>query len=224
MIIAAGGRNRFHLVLQSLQDRSRSLYTQILWLPCIWPSGGPNQTVVFQRLSIRLPTGCLSRFLAIAMHYANIFLSPGYNAYNLLHELSFHHHRLPTLNGIAVTHSGVYTLKSAFLGSIFRLIAIGHATSGPTISSSCYNYALRPHQYTHRIRFHIYTPHILGNLIAITPNTPILAPINSHSIVTLYHKYCMPSYARSIQVFHRSPCSTSLSTLQPPLPISFSIL
>lgn len=65
IVVATGGRNRFHLVRQSLQDLPRLLYTQILWLPCIWPSDGTNQTAVFQRLSIRLPTGCLSRSLRL---------------------------------------------------------------------------------------------------------------------------------------------------------------
>lgn len=88
---------------------------------------------------------------------------------------SSHHHRFPTLNGITVIHCGVHILNLTSLIPIFRLIAIGHATS-PTISSSCYHYASRPHQYTHRTQTHIHTPHILGYLIAISPNTPMLSP------------------------------------------------
>lgn len=131
IVVATGGRNRFHLVRQSLQDLSRSLYTQILWLPCIWPSGGTNQTAVFQRLSIRLPIGCLSRFLAIAMHCAKCLLITRLQCLQSfpLHESSSHHHRFPTLNGITVTHCCVHILNLTSLIPIFRLIAIGHATS-----------------------------------------------------------------------------------------------
>lgn len=177
IVVATGGRNRFHLVRQSLQDLSRSLYTQILWLPCIWPSGGTNQTAVFQRLSIRLPIGCLSRFLAIAMHCAKCLLITRLQCLQSfpLHESSSHHHRFPTLNGITVTHCCVHILNLTSLIPIFRLIAIGHATS-PTISSSCYHYASRTHQYTHRTQTHIHTLHILDYLIAISRNTPILSP------------------------------------------------
>lgn len=92
-----------------------------------------------------------------------------------LHESSSHHHRFPTLNGITVTHCCVHILNLTSLIPIFRLIAIGHATS-PTISSSCYHYASRTHQYTHRTQTHIHTLHILDYLIAISPNTPILSP------------------------------------------------
>lgn len=176
IVVATGGRNRFPLVRQSLQDLSRLLYTQILWLPCILPSGGTNQTAVFQRLFIRFPTGCLSRPCDCYPLCKRLLItrlqclqsSP-------LHESSSHHHRFPTLNGITVIHCGVHILNLTSLIPIFRLIAIGHATS-PTISSSCYHYASRPHQYTHRTQTHIHTPHILGYLIAISPNTPMLSP------------------------------------------------
>lgn len=220
IVVATGGRNRFHLVRQSLQDLSRSLYTQILWLPCIWPSGGTNQTAVFQRLSIRLPTGCLSRFLAIAMHCANVFWSPGYNAYN--HFPCTNHppttidsrHSMASRSPTAVSTSSIWRPWFPFFVSspldmqpplLFRHLA----TIMPRGRTST------PIELKHTSIHCIYS-----TIWLLSPAIhQYLAPIYRNFIP---YTSCLRHYTPYTSV-HRSPCITSPSTSQRPHPISFFI-
>lgn len=219
IVVATGGRNRFHLVRQSLQDLSRLLYTQILWLPCILPSGGTNQTAVFQRLFIRFPTGCLSRPCDCYLLCKRLLIT----RLQCLQSSPLHDHHPTTIDSrhSMASRSSTAVSTSSIWRPWFPFFVSSPSDMQPPL--------LFRHLATIMPRGHTSTPielkltfiHRISSAIWLLspPIHPCLAPIYRNFIP---YTSCLRHYTPYTSV-HRSPCITCPSTSQRPLPISFFI-